>query len=106
MKNKTSITTKLSNNANLLLPAVFSPDVKPVLNPNNNECEDGHSYPIMVLLNSGGEYLNFSDVVKGFYDHKNKYWYIAFDGNGYTATKYDSAILGWRYLTYNENNEK
>ena len=101
MKTETSINHELGNYANLLLPAVFSPNVKPEL---NKESGRKISYPVMILLNSkGSEYLNENDVIDGFYDYENNYWYMAFDGNGYTPTKHDDMILGWRYLTCIEN---
>ena len=98
MGTETLIKDELGNYANLLLPAVFSSDIKPELNPENNEWNEGKSYPIMVLLEN-------NDVVTGYYCHKNKFWYIAFDGNGYTATKHDNVILKWRYLSCKENTE-
>ena len=104
MKTETPINHELGNYANLLLPAVFSSDVKPKL---NREGDRKISYPVMIILNStGAEYLNESDVVDGFFDYENNHWYIGFDGNGYTATKSDAVILGWRYLTCIENTER
>ena len=104
MKNETLTNHELGNYANLLLPAVFTSDVKPEL---NRESDRKISYPVMILLNSkGSEYLNDSDVVDGFFDYENNHWYILFDGNGYTGTKHDETILGWRYLTCIENTKR
>ena len=104
MKTEISINHKLGNYANLLLPAVFSSDIKPKI---NIESARKISYPVMILLNYiSSEYLNNSDIVDGFYDYENRCWYILFDGNGYTATTKDEVILGWRYLTCIENTER
>jgi hypothetical protein len=76
MKNETSITHKLGNNANLLLPAVFSTSVKPKLADKLHHGFQKHSVEIEICFEGNVDLKTktYSEdwFEMGFYSYEQK----------------------------------